>query len=52
MLIKMRCYDGCSWRSERNKKRVGCGKAFAVYGLELNDIAEVRNCDEKGESLE
>jgi len=33
-------------------KKAGCGKAFAVYGLELNDIAEVKNCDENGESLE
>ena len=33
-------------------KRAGCEKAFAVYGLELNDIAEVKKCDENGESLE
>ena len=33
-------------------KLAGCEKAFAVYELELNDIAEVRNCDENGESLE
>ena len=33
-------------------KKAGCEKAFAVYGLELNDIAEVKNCDENGESLE
>ncbi len=33
-------------------KKAGCGKAFAVYGLELNNIAEVKNCDENGESLE
>ena len=33
-------------------KKAGCKKAFAVYGLELNDIAEVKNCDENGESLE
>jgi hypothetical protein len=33
-------------------KKAGCEKAFAVYGLELNDIAEVKECDENGESLE
>ncbi|MBU0769532.1 MAG: hypothetical protein KJ687_10615, partial [Proteobacteria bacterium] len=33
-------------------EKAGCKKAFAVYGLELNDIAEVKDCDEKGESLE
>lgn len=33
-------------------KIAGCGKAFAVYGMELNNIAEVRTCDENGESLE
>ena len=33
-------------------KKAGCEKAFAVYRLELNDIAEVRRCDENGESLE
>ena len=33
-------------------KKAGCEKAFAVYEMELNDIAEVRNCDENGESLE
>jgi len=33
-------------------KKAGCEKAFAVYELELNDIAEVKDCDENGESLE
>jgi len=33
-------------------KKAGCKKAFAVYELELNDIAEVKDCDENGESLE
>ena len=33
-------------------KKAGCGKAFAVYDLELNEIAEVRDCNENGESLE
>ena len=33
-------------------KKAGCEKAFAVYGMELNDIAEVRECNENGESLE
>lgn len=33
-------------------KKAGCEKAFAVYGLELDDIAEVRSCNEKGESIE
>ena len=33
-------------------KKAGCKKAFAVYGLDLNDIAEVKDCDENGESLE
>ena len=38
--------------SKEIMKKAGCKKAFAVYGLELNDIAEVKNCDENGESLE
>lgn len=33
-------------------KKIGCEKAFAVYELELNDIAEVRECNKNGESLE
>jgi hypothetical protein len=33
-------------------KKAGCEKAFAVYGLELCDIAEVRSCNEKGETIE
>jgi hypothetical protein len=33
-------------------RKAGCKKAFAVYGLELKDIAEVKECDENGESLE
>jgi len=33
-------------------KKAGCEKAYAVYEMELNDIAEVRDCDENGESLE
>lgn len=33
-------------------EKIGCKKAFAIYGLELNDIAEVRSCNEKGESIE
>jgi hypothetical protein len=33
-------------------KKAGCDKAFAVYDLEINDIAEVRECTENGESLE
>ncbi len=33
-------------------KKAGCEKAFAVYGLELNNLAEVRDCDENGESIE
>jgi len=33
-------------------KKAGCEKAFAVYDLEINDIAEVRDCNENGESLE
>ena len=33
-------------------KKAGCEKAFAVYEMELNDIAEVRDCDENGESIE
>jgi len=33
-------------------KKAGCQKAFAVYELELNDIAEVKDCDENGETLE
>jgi len=33
-------------------KKAGCEKAYAIYDLELNDIAEVRDCNENGESLE
>jgi hypothetical protein len=33
-------------------KKAGCGKAFAIYDLELHDLAEVRDCSENGESLE
>ena len=33
-------------------KKAGCEKAFAIYGLELNNIAEFKNCDENGGSLE
>ena len=33
-------------------KKAGCEKAFAVYGLELCDIAEVRNCNKTEESIE
>lgn len=33
-------------------EKAGCKKAFAVYGMEINEIAEVRNCDKNGESLE
>jgi len=33
-------------------KKAGCKKAFATYGLELNDITEIHNYDENGESLE
>ena len=33
-------------------KKAGCGKAFAVYGLELNGITAVKDCDENGGSLE
>jgi hypothetical protein len=33
-------------------KKAGCEKAFAVYGLELCNIAEVRNCNRTEESIE
>jgi len=33
-------------------KKIGCEKAFAVYGLELDNIAEVRSYNEKGEAIE
>ena len=33
-------------------KKAGCEKAFAVYDLEINEIAEVRECNENGESIE
>ena len=33
-------------------KKAGCKKAFAVYGMGLNEIAEVRSCYENGEYLE
>ena len=33
-------------------EELGCEKAFAVYGIELEKIAEVRSCNEKGEAIE
>lgn len=33
-------------------KKAGCEKAFAIYGLELDNLAEVKECDEKGECME
>ena len=33
-------------------KKAGCEKAFAVYELELCDIAEVKNCSKNAESIE
>ena len=33
-------------------KKSGCEKAFAVYELELCDIAEVKNCSKNEESIE
>ena len=30
----------------------GCIKAYPVYDLKLNDIAEVKSCHENGESIE
>ena len=33
-------------------KKAGCEKAFVVYGIELDNIAEVRSCNEKGEAIE
>jgi len=32
--------------------KAGCEKAFAVYELELSDIAEVKNCSKNAESIE
>ena len=33
-------------------EKAGCEKAFAVYEMEINDIAEVRSCNSKGEFIE
>jgi len=33
-------------------KKAGCERAFAVYELKLNDIAQVKDCNENGETLE
>lgn len=33
-------------------RKAGCEKAFAVYGLELDSLAEVKECDENGECIE
>ncbi|UCH72093.1 MAG: hypothetical protein JSW62_00660 [Thermoplasmatales archaeon] len=33
-------------------EKAGCEKAFAVYELELCDIAEVKNCSKNAESIE
>jgi len=32
--------------------KAGCEKAFAVYKMDLEGLAEVRSCNEKGESIE
>jgi hypothetical protein len=32
--------------------KAGCEKAFAVYKMDLCGLAEVRSCNEKGESIE
>jgi len=32
--------------------KIGCEKAFVVYDMKLNNIAEVKDCDENGECLE
>jgi len=32
--------------------KAGCEKAYAVYKMKLNGLAEVRSCDNKGESIE
>ena len=32
--------------------KAGCEKAYAVYKMELNGLAEVRSCNENGESIE
>lgn len=47
-VIKMDVLD----EAKEIMKKACCKKAFAVYGLELNDIAEVKNCDKNRESLE
>ena len=33
-------------------EKIGCNKVFAVYSLELDNIAEVKSCNEKGENIE
>ena len=33
-------------------RKAGCEKAFAVYKMELYDIAEVQNCDGQNEKIE
>jgi len=33
-------------------EKIGCNKFFAVYNLELENIAEIRGCNERGESIE
>jgi hypothetical protein len=32
-------------------EKIGCDKAFAVYGLKLENIAEVKGCNENGEEI-
>jgi len=33
-------------------KKIGCRKVFAAYGLELENIAEVKDYNERGEIIE
>jgi hypothetical protein len=33
-------------------EKIGCNKVFAVYNLELENIDEVRSCNEKDEAIE
>ena len=33
-------------------QKAGCIKAYAVYGIDLEDITKVKSCDENGESIE
>ena len=48
MVIKMDTLE----EAKEIMQAAGCIKAFPVYDIELNNLAEVKSCHENGESIE